>query len=220
MKTNNHNKIYLIQLIKKIILPILFIIALIASTTSCTKNKCTYSSICTIQDSINVSTGLDSSGNTLIGGGVDFNWTATTSPYLPSTIARKIPDGSVSVWQLTPIVNTQAGWINCKGFASGNIAGNYTFERSFSIPAGTTSFNTAFGISQDDSLVGIELIDPSLNVIPLTVPAHPTWQLSPNINRTITNPVSGVWRIRFRMLFIDGIGGFLLSGHVVRNRPC
>lgn len=219
MKTNK-NKIFLIQWIKKSIIPIIAIVSLIASTTSCNKNKCSYSPICTIQDSINVSTGLDSNGNAALGVGVDFNWTATASPYLPVTIARKIPDGSVGVWQTTPIAGTNAGWINCKGSAGGNIAGNYTFERSFNVPAGTTNFITAFGISQDDSLVGIELVDPTTNVTFLTVPAHPTWQLSSNINTTIPNPMPGLWRIRFRMFFVDNIGGFLLSGHIVLNKPC
>jgi hypothetical protein len=197
----------------------LFILLAIGLTTSCKKSTCNYSP-CTVRDSINVSTGLDSIGKANIAGGIDYNWEVISSPYLPLTTAKTtLP--FPGFWQPTPIVGTNATWINCSGTTSANLAGNYIFERSFTIAPGTISFTCDFGVICDDILGPVQIISPPVTVA-TTVPVVPTttYYLSNNIGTVFTNPTPGVWKIRATVKFVDNVGGFLTSGFIKTLKPC
>lgn len=197
---------------------LLFIILSIGGlTTSCKKTTCTYTP-CTVRDSINISTGLDDSGM------VDPNWKVLVSPFPPGTPAIVMKPGHPS-WQLTPIVNTNAGWINCTGagYTLANINGTYVYETSFTISPNTLSFSCDFSLAYDDKLVLLELEEPSTIIHTLTEPPHipmPLSDLGQNIGTVISNPASGTWKIRATITTADNGTGLLLSGYIKTIKPC
>ena len=81
---------------------------------------------------INVSTGVDNSGNALSYGSVDPLWQIASSPNPPGTPALVSPSYPPT-WEVTPIPITNANLINSFGDCCGNLAGIYTFERNFTI---------------------------------------------------------------------------------------
>ena len=215
MKTNNNNQTFLSQLLKMAIIPILCFIAISITTISCTNNKCNYSPVCTVQDSVNVSTGLDSVSL------VDPNWIASSNPYPLGTPVLVIP--AHPGYEPTPIAGTNAGWINMTGSACcANILGNYTYETTFPIAPNILSFSCDFAIAYDDSLVSLELEDPSGNMIPLTEPTHTVAldRLGTNIGTVFNNPAIGTWKIKATIKTADHGTGFLLSGYIKRTKPC
>jgi len=169
---------------------------------------------------INVSTGIDNTGNAIAVGATDPNWSIVSGPMMPAAkrVASYLP-----YWQPTPIAGTNACWINGSGTIFNNAAGIYVFERSFTIGAGTTSFTTNFGVAWDDVLVNLELIPPVGSPISLAVPPAPPYTVSPPIGYTQVAPAPGVWKIRATVNFIDNVGAFILSGTVdidCGDNPC
>ena len=203
---------------KTILIGIAILILLITGlTTSCKKSTCTYVP-CTVRDSINVSTGLDDSGM------VDSNWKVIASPFPPGTPAIVMKPGHSS-WQLTPIVNTNAGWINCTGagYTLLNRNGTYVYETSFTISPNTLSFSCDFNLAYDDGLVLLELEEPSTTIHRLTEPPHapmPLANLGQNIGTVFSNPAVGSWKIRATIRTADNGTGLLLSGYIKTLKPC
>ena len=138
---------------------------------------------------INVSTGVDNSGNALAVGVNDPNW------QIVSNTTPKVC-GYHGAWQPTPISGSNAGWINDTGVYYASNPAIYTFERPFSIAAGTTSLTCNFGITTDDFIVSLELVRPDSSTIPLTIPASPAYTVSPAITNVISSPMAGTWKIR------------------------
>lgn len=210
MKTiNNKNRI-------TGILIVLFILLATGLNTSCKKSTCNFTP-CTIADSINISTGLDDSGV------VDSKWNVISSPFPPGRSAIVMKPGHPS-WQLTPIANTNAGWINCTGagYTLANLNGTYTYETVFTITNNTLSFSCDFSTAYDDALVSLVLEDPISNIFTLPDPPHVpnVAYLNSNIGTVITNPAVGVWKIRATITTADHGTGLLISGFIKTIKPC
>ena len=161
---------------------------------------------------IKVSTGLNLS---LSGSepvcNLDPHWkiTTTTSPN------AKITPGLSGAWETAPVSGTNAQWINVSCNPFGETPGNYTFERDFNIASGTSSFSCNFSVACDDGITSVELIPPSGPAILLPVTfSGSSYFLSLPITNTVSGPAPGTWKIRAKVLFIDQIAAFLLSGYV------
>ncbi len=166
----------------------------------------------------NVSTGTDNAGNSIPVGAVDPNWVITAGPVMP-TAYRVVSHPS---WEPTPVLGTNAGWINGTGTLYNNPPGIYTFERSFTISNSISSFTTNFDVAVDDVLLTLELIDPTGAAIPLAPPPSSPF-LQPVPNYTQVAPMMGTWKIRARVFFADPLGGWLLSGYIrttCGDEPC
>jgi hypothetical protein len=170
---------------------------------------------------INVSTGIDATGNAIAIGATDPFWTISSGPVGP---AAKRVQSYLPYWQVTPVPVTNACWINGSGTIFNNATGNYTFSRTFTIAPGATSFTTNFGIAWDDVLVSIQLIPPGAGpAIPLTVPPSAPYMVSPPIGYTVLSPAAGVWTIECVVHFVDNVGAFILSGSIdvdCNDNPC
>lgn len=168
---------------------------------------------------IAVSTGLNAA---LTGaepiGNVDPYWVITSSPY-PSTPPAIVSNANPS-WQPTPVVGTNAGWINNTGLANGvMMPGIYVFERNFNVAAGAATLDCNFSVAYTGILLSLELINPSAVATPLTVvPTSPNY-LSQPITTTLPAPQAGTWKIRATIRLTIDIGGFLLSGNI-NTLPC
>lgn len=165
----------------------------------------------------NLSTGLDGTYASQSVGLPDAWWYLANSPYGPTTCYRVA--SYLPFWQATPIVGTNAGWINATGNIFWNLPGNYEFERQFFIAPGTVSFSTNFRVSWDDILVSLELVPPIGAPIPLTVVPTGPYQLSQLVSHVEAAPMSGWWRIRATVNFVDAVGAFILSGDITRCSP-
>ncbi len=161
----------------------------------------------------NISTGIDNLGNALLVGDLDPNWQIVSSPNFPMTDAH-VSDPFPGFWEPTPVAVTNAGWLNYSGDPFSSIPGIYTFERSFAIPTGAASLNCNFGVTADDSIVSVELIDPNQVSIPLSYVFTSSYHLSLPVQHSVSNPAAGTWRIRVTVDFIDAAGALLLSGNV------
>ena len=122
------------------------------------------------------------------------------------------PDSNFT-W-LKPILG---GWINDTGVYYASNPAMYTFERPFSIAAGTTSLTCNFGITTDDFIVSLELVRPDSSTIPLTIPASPAYTVSPAITNVISSPMAGTWKIRVVTNFFDTTAGLLVSGTITKS---
>jgi hypothetical protein len=142
---------------------------------------------------------------------VDPYWkiTGTTSPIV------KITTPYFQFWEPTPVSGTNAQWINVTCNNSGETPGNYTFERDFTIAPGTSSFSCNFSVAVDDGLTSVELIPPTgpAILLPVSFPGS-NYFLSFPITNTVSGPAPGTWKIRAKVVFIDQIAAFLLSGYV------
>ncbi len=215
MKTNNN------KTSRTGIAFVLFILLITGLNTSCKKSTCNYAP-CTISDSINVSTGRG------INGAIDGNWKVISSPFSTAQQSIIMPawfPSSPGGYELTPIVSTNAGWINCTGAACcASLKGNYTYETSFTITPNTLSFSCDFGTAYDDALVSpIELIPPVGLTTLLPDPPHPSsnvGRLNSNIGTVITNPAVGTWKIRATIVTNDKGTGLLVSGFIKTVKPC
>ena len=163
---------------------------------------------------INVSTGVDNSGNALIGGTSDPNWQVVSSPYPNGTPA--FTTSFNGIWESVPTTTTNASWINATGSCCNiNTPGNYTFERTFTVGIEVININYNFKIAFDDELILFELVKPDGNVIPLSIaPNNPVYLFSSTEQGTISNTMAGIWKIRAKINLIDAHGAFLLSGTV------
>ncbi len=165
---------------------------------------------------INVSTGVDNSGNALVTGNQDPNWEITSHGASTPEIAFD-PSG---YWENTPVSGTNAKWINTSGSQgyTNSITGNVTFERSFNVAPTDTTITCDFSLAYDDDIVSLEFVRPDMTTIPLTVVPTSAYQLSNTINNTIsTVGYSGTWKIKAVILFTDTFAGFLLSGNINYN---
>lgn len=158
----------------------------------------------------NISTGIDNAGNAIAVGAADPNWVISAGPGGPVT--HRVASYS-GYWQATPVLPTNACWINSTGTYNDPI-GIETFDRDFVIPSGVASFTTAFGVAWDDVLLSLELVPPTGPSIPLSVPAAPWYTIGPNIGYTVTSPMAGTWKVRAKVQFIDQLGAFILSGYI------
>ena len=165
---------------------------------------------------INVSTGINASGNALSVGSTDPNWQIVSSPNPIGTPAKASSDyPSPGVWEPSPVAVTNARIINSAGNCCSNLAGIYTFERSITILAGTTSLSYNLSVAYDDDIVSLELVRPDLTTIPLTfAPPVPIRHFSLPITGSVSNPQTGTWKIRAVINFIDSAAFYLLSGNV------
>jgi len=158
----------------------------------------------------NVSTGIDNSGNSVGIGNPDPNWVITAGPITgTSYMVGSFP----GYWELTPVAGTNAGWINSNGTFS-TAAGVYTLEREFEVADDECSFVTNFSVAYDDQLFLLELVPPSGPTISLGIPPAPGYQLSAPVVVSIPSPMPGTWKIRAVNNLIDGLGAFILSGHI------
>lgn len=162
---------------------------------------------------INVSTGVTSTGQPVTQTTPDPNWNIVSGPagFIPQQ-AFVVPSYTFN-WQSTPIAVTNAQWVNTvTNYVS--ITGDYVYERSFNVGSGTTSLNCNFGIAFDDTLVSLELVPPTGAAIPLTVVSSNFYNISNPITNSISNPAIGTWKIRAKINYFDFVGGFMLSGDV------
>ncbi len=163
---------------------------------------------------INVSTGITTLGAAVAPPNPDGIWkiSATNGPtatFTPYVLAAYTP-----YWQTTPISGTNAGWISQNSNLYSQPPGNYIYDRSFVISSCTASFTTNFSVSYDDSLTSLELVPPSGPAIPLTVVPTTAYHLSNVISYTVRCPAAGTWKIRAKVVYIDAVGSFILSGYV------
>ena len=165
---------------------------------------------------INVSTGVNALGNALTVGTVDPLWQIVSSPNPAGTSAKVTTSFSPTVWEPTPVATTNANLINASANCCSNAPGDYTFERSFTVPAGTASFSCDFKIAFDDTLLFLELVKPDMTTVPLTVVPNPisNYRLSSAITNTISSPMAGTWKIRAKLNFYDSIAFYMLSGYI------
>ncbi len=170
---------------------------------------------------INVSTGIDSSENSLATGTTDPFWQIVSSPY-PSAVSAKATNSFPGAWEATPVSGTNAKWINTSG-AFSDYAGVYTFERDLNVPIGTSNLNSDFSLAFDDQFISLELVKPDSSTIPLIVVPTTSYHLSIPITYSTTSPMVGTWKIRVVMSItsngnpLSNIGGFLLSGTISLN---
>lgn len=166
---------------------------------------------------INVSTGVTGTGGAILPVAPEPFWYISSSPYFPLTNATVMPFYS-PFWQSTPVLGTNAGWINHTGSIFQSTPGIYTFERRFEVPPGRCSFSYDLDVTCDDVLMSIEFVDPGGNIIPLSAPSvPPAYVLDSVLGNTISSPAPGVWRLRVVVKFIDQIGGLLVSGFINAN---
>lgn len=164
---------------------------------------------------INISTGVDASGNPVAEGKLDTFWKISSKVNSNPTPA-KITAYSAGRWEQTPISSANSGWINPMGYCCSNSIGSYTFERVFSVTRGTKKLNCDFKVAFDGTLISLELIGPNSSITPLTFASNGAY-LSKTIQQTISNPIVGNWKIRAVIKFDNPQGGFLLSGYVTLN---
>ncbi|MBC8046708.1 MAG: T9SS type A sorting domain-containing protein [Fimbriimonadaceae bacterium] len=161
---------------------------------------------------INVSTST-SSGVYVTPPNVDPNW-VVSGPSLISAPTYAV-SSYLGFWEPTPISGTNAGWINPSTVIGSETPGNYTFERSFTINPCTAKFACNFNITCDDSIISLQLIPPVGSPIALsTTSVPPAYYLDNLITNIISSPVSGTWKIRAVVDYIDAVGGFMLSGYI------
>lgn len=142
---------------------------------------------------------------------VDPHWkiTSTTSPN------AKITTSYSPFWQPTPVTGTFAQWINVSCLNNGETPGTYTFERDFTIAPATSAFSCNFSVAYDDGLTSLELIPPTGPAILLSVSFPGSiYFLSFPITNTVSSPAAGIWKIRAKVIFIDQLAAFLLSGNI------
>lgn len=159
----------------------------------------------------NISTGIN------VISGVDQDWKVTPVSLSPTYVVPSYP----GYWEPTPVAGTLARWISPSPNQGADIPGIYAFERDFTVTPGTQSLNCNFKISDDDSLISLELIPPpTAPAIPLTVVRNPThyYWLSLPITNVVNCPAPGIWKIRATVHYIDALGGFLLSGKIIQNK--
>lgn len=167
----------------------------------------------------NVSTGVDASGNSLAAGSID-SWQIVSSPN-PLGTAALVSNYYPGYWELSPVLTTNAGWINPTGaYCCSNLSGIYTFEKTFTVAYGSSYLSYNFSIAWDDELISLELVKPDLTTIPITVVPGGPYHLSSPILDNFTNPMSGIWKIRAKINFVDQAAAFLLSGNVTVGPPC
>ena len=162
---------------------------------------------------INVSTGIDNIGNPLpVGIGND--WYLSNSPY--GAITPVVCPSYSPYWQATPIIGTNAQWLNQSSFYYNSLPGSYVFERTFTVAPSTGTLNLNFGIAFDDILVSAFLIPPSGPTVALTFPSSSTpYTISPYPSPSvISNPVPGIWTIQITINYYDSVGGFIASGTI------
>lgn len=173
---------------------------------------------------INISTGVDASGNSLAPGANDPFWKlAAGSPVTPNAI---IEDQTMSgTWLPTPVSGTNALWIGGKQNPGSQIPGDYYFQRIITVPSNSGLMTIKISLAYDDDLKGLELIDPSGNVVDLfskvvrsTSPNG--YYLSKPIKYETKCPAEGRWRLVCKVNFYDTIAAFLLSGSVNFSGEC
>ena len=168
-----------------------------------------------ISQTINVSTGVTSSGSPLPISTLDPNWKLVPPIPLLATSSTFTVASFSTFWQATPIIGTSARWINPSITVSTQTPGIYIFERTIAVSAGIKTLACDFKTCADDILSSVELVSPSSVVIPLTViPNSKSYYLSNSIRDSIQCPEKGDWKIRAKVEYIDQLGGFLLSGYV------
>lgn len=177
----------------------------------------------------NISTGITDGGATITPGAssVDPNWRVIPGINTPTTNAKITPHYS-GWWQPTPITGTNAAWINTTGSSCNNFAGNYTYERSFTISNSITSFTAALRVAHDNDLISLVLINPAGTSISLSGTIPSALYFGPLITSTQTSPMPGTWRIRAVInIWNDNppgknCGGFMLEGEITTdcNPPC
>lgn len=175
----------------------------------------------------NVSTGITTSGGVLGPCTADPNWKLVLpNPVLPNTDTY-IEPYFAGFWEITPIGATNAGWIHPNCTQSQDVPGEYWFDRKFTIAPGTGSFSCNFKVAYDDNVPPILLLVPPNFGPPIQLTVVPTtpFKLSKLIKKTIDCPQEGEWSIRAKVTFIDGLGGFLLSGSIDTStsgcdKPC
>jgi hypothetical protein len=162
----------------------------------------------------NLSTGIDNAGNPLAAFIPDPNWKLVSSPNATADVL--VCPSYLPYWQPTPIAGTNAGWVNWGGTIQGNTPGIYVFERDFSIAPSVMSFHTNFRVTYDDILDSLLLVRPDGSRIQLTNVLTVGYFLGNLVNHTESSPQPGTWKIRAQVNFVDGVGGFMLSGDVAR----
>lgn len=162
----------------------------------------------------NLSTGIDNAGNPLAASVPDPNWLIVTSPN--STPDALLCPSYLPYWQPTPIAGTQAGWLNWSGTIGNNLQGIYVFERDFFIASTVMSFHTNFRVTYDDILDSLLLVRPDGSRIVLSMVPTTPYHLSNLVNHTEGSPMTGTWKIRAQVNFVDNVGAFMLSGDVAR----
>ncbi|WP_309640459.1 T9SS type A sorting domain-containing protein [Flavobacterium sp.] len=167
-----------------------------------------------LQAQINVSTGVDASGNALAYGSTDPFWQISGGP-LPTAVPAKVTQSLAVIWENTPILGTNANLINIEDTCCNSLTGIFYFERSFNVTAGTANLNCNFSVACDEYLYSFELVKPDATTIPINVvqSAIPFF-LSTPVTDVISNPMAGTWKIKAKVLFLDNSGFFLLSGYI------
>jgi hypothetical protein len=177
----------------------------------------------------NISTGITDGGATITPGAssVDPNWRVIAGVTTPTTNAKITPYYS-GWWEPTPVTGTNAAWINMTGASCNTFAGNYTYERSFTITNSITSFTASLRVAHDNDLISLVLINPAGTSIPLSGTVPSELHFGPLITNTQSSPMPGTWRIRAVINILSdnppgqNCGGFMLEGKITTecNPPC
>ena len=149
---------------------------------------------------INVTSGVDNTGAYLGEGLVDPNWVIADSPDYPGSPVPAITCPYIAgYWVPTPMPVTNAGWLNATAVLGTQTPGFYSFERTFTVPAGTDIMSLNFNLAADDTLTALVLVPPTGPDIPLTVAFTVPNQYYPStlpVPGNIVSPVAGTWKIR------------------------
>ncbi len=167
---------------------------------------------------INVSTAIDNSGAYLGEGVTDPGWVIADSPDFPGVpVPAVVCPYTPGFWVPTPLPVTNAGWLNATEMLGVQTPGFYTFERDFTVPAGTDLLSLDFRFACDDTLMSLELVPPTGPNIPLSVSFTIPNQYYPSTLPTpssISSPAAGTWKIQAKVWYIDQLGAFLATGDV------
>jgi hypothetical protein len=173
---------------------------------------------------LNISTGLNSSGSCGKAGENDQNWTSTFGTNIPSK--PFILNGYYQYWQKTPLESTCgcANWITPNNNFNAAI-GIYTFERKISVISSVKTLSLNFKVAYDDELTALDLIAPDGQITPLkSLVVRSTspngYYLSNEIKQTIDCPKVGDWILRAKVQNITNPIGFVLSGCAVMSGNC
>jgi len=187
---------------------------------SCSSDDCEYDTQTKLIEpyTLNISTGIDNLNNSLPMGTLDPLWSIALPN--PSPSQPKISDIFTGFWEVTPILTTNAKWINPDGNSFGflNTPGFYTFERSFTVINGTALLTYNFNATIDNELTTVELINPStVSSSLLSSPIIPStflFNVTNKFNGSVASPQIGVWKIRITGKFYDTTAIFLVSGYI------
>jgi hypothetical protein len=163
---------------------------------------------------INVSTGITTTGSSISSPNPDPQWLIVSPTSLPTLVCY-----GGGFWEPTPVVSTNAGWINTSGAQNYTnlVTGLVTYERLFTVSSTSTNINCNFSVAADDNLISVELVRPDNSTVPLSYVFSGLFLSAPITDIVPVGSMSGTWKIRAVVNYFDAYAGFLLSGNVTMD---